>query len=357
MKYYRIKENHEKKIIIIDEPIPKIIYPKYQSLIDEKTKIDTMDKKDWSNSKKNMNKYEYVYTSANVVKNVCNILPVSRSYYKLHEMIFDYNILHTGNKIACIAEGPGGFIHCINDLNSMVDYNINEIYGITLISKDKKIPFWNKNIIKNPINKISYGHDNTGDIYKLENIESFVEYVGESTCDLVTADGGFDYSNDYNSQENLSYHLLFCEIYTSFRIQKKGGTFIIKFFDLFNHQTIQLLYLLYNHYSIVEFYKPSLSRPSNSEKYIICLDFLGINCDLGKYIDNPDKFFIKIPDSFVKDIFNYNDIFIKEQINSIKRIIENKKISEIPDKEQITIAKRWCELYKLPINKKCIYLK
>ena len=36
----------------------------------------------------------------------------------------------------CIAEGPGGFIHCINDNTNM------DVYGITLISKtDRNIPF------------------------------------------------------------------------------------------------------------------------------------------------------------------------------------------------------------------------
>ena len=42
--------------------------------------------------------------------------------------------------------------------------------------------------------------------------------------------------------------------------------------DLFNYQTIQLLYLLYCHYSMIEIFKPLTSRTSNSEKYIFEID-------------------------------------------------------------------------------------
>ena len=46
-------------------------------------------------------------------------------------------------------------------------------------------------------------------------------------------------------------------------------------------------------------------------------------------------------------------------MNKIKEILQSihKPNNNYPSKEQITNAKRWCELYDLPINTKCIYLE
>ena len=82
----------------------------------------------------------------------------------------------------------------------------------------------------------------------------FINKVGENTCHLITADGGFDYSDDYNSQENSSYRLLYSEVFIALHNQKEGGHFVLKVFDLFSYKTIQLLYLLYCHYEKVELY-------------------------------------------------------------------------------------------------------
>ena len=64
------------------------------------------------------------------------------------------------------------------------------------------------------------GYDNTGNLYKVENIQYLIDTI-KNKCDLVTGDGGFDYSKDFNKQEQFSYHLIFCEIVSAFAILKK----------------------------------------------------------------------------------------------------------------------------------------
>ena len=307
--------------------------------------------------KKKENIYEYIYTSSKKNRNICDIVPVSRSYFKIHEIIKIFNIYDKNLSCACIAEGPGGFIHCLNDNNS------SRIYGITLLCKDnKKVPFWNQLIISNKNNKLSNGSDNTGDIYHIDNVNYFIKEIGEDLCNLITADGGFDYSNDYNSQENMSYKLLYCEIFTALNIQKVGGNFVIKFFDLFNINTMKLIYILYNCYNTIEIYKPSTSRLSNSEKYIICKGLIDIPIKIinimKEYYENPEKILINIPKSFIDEITHYNQRFAEKQVQIINTIITNinKNNIEKPTKEQIVVAKRWCELYGLPLNKTCIFL-
>lgn len=354
MNNYVINSGHL-KLFKLKKDLVEINYEKKEELMKNKCKIDKIPSKKWERAKKTINKYEYIYTSSRRNRNICNILPVSRSYFKIYEILKDIIRIDNEGVAGCIAEGPGGFIHCINDNTNL------DVYGITLISTtDKNIPFWNQQIISNKKNHLSYGKDKTGDIYKLENTEEFITSLGGNLCNLVTADGGFDYSNDYNSQESDSYKLLFSEIYIALNIQKQGGSFIIKFFDIFNYKTIQLIYILYMCYQKINIFKPITSRLSNSEKYIVCEHYNGLNLEIVRSMEKHYKdgnLIIDVPLDFIEEILKYNDIFVEKQINTINEIISNinSDIDIKPSKEQIKIAKEWCIKYGLPVNESCIY--
>jgi hypothetical protein len=123
---------------------------------------------------------------------------------------------------------------------------------------------------------ITSGADNTGNLYNLENIRYLQARFG-NTMDLVTADGGFDFSVDYNSQEYLASRLIFCEILSAIVTLKPGGTFICKTFDLLNKLSIDFLFLLQCKFEYIYIFKPKTSRLANSEKYIVCKGFRGVN--------------------------------------------------------------------------------
>ena len=365
MKLYRIGI-HEKKLLFSTKSENTTVYEKKKDLMDVKCEIDKCDSRKWEEVKKKHNQYEYIYTSSKQNNNICKVIPVSRSYFKLHEIIKNKHLLEDKIYCACLAEGPGGFIHCLNNYVFGSNKVIYKVFGITLISDDKSIPYWNQIILNHRMNLISNGKDNTGNLYNYENAKEFIQTINLNHCHLVTADGGFDYSKNYNSQEDNSYKLIYSEIFVALNIQKLRGNFVLKVFDLFNYKTIQLIYLLYNCYSIIEIYKPLTSRNSNSEKYIICSQFEGCSSSikekLKEYYDKCEEIHIDIPESFIKDINDFNDIFVSSQIQSIHDIIKDiktsiKSNSKYPLKSQITNAIRWCELYNLPINENCIYLK
>jgi 23S rRNA U2552 (ribose-2'-O)-methylase RlmE/FtsJ len=346
---YKIKP-HEKILLKYKNNNNNIVFKNlYEEISKTKQKIDNYNKS-WDKAKKQANNYEFIYTSSNPLKNVCNINPIaSRSYFKILEIVNKFNIneVININNIICIAEGPGGFLQYLNS-----KYPTTNIYGITLLSKDKHIPYWSPIIVKNKNINLLYGIKNDGDLYKLSNIESIVDKMDK--CDLITADGGIDYSLNYNNQELLSYKLLYCEIYTALNLQKDNGVFIIKFFDILYYNTIQLLYILYLCYEEVIIYKPDTSRFSNSEKYIICKKYK-YNTDVIKLMHNnfklPNNLNIYIPLSFIKDIENCNKLYIKKQIENIELIINNINNNTNNNyKKQIIIAKEWCEKYNLPIN-------
>ena len=62
-------------------------------------KYDRFVSRSWNKIKKYIHDYEYIYTSPNKNKNVANFLPISRSYFKLKEILVDYDIYVKGYKI------------------------------------------------------------------------------------------------------------------------------------------------------------------------------------------------------------------------------------------------------------------
>lgn len=356
MKYFKIRNDHIKRLEVIDLINPILYEVFHQKLVETKKTIDShIDK--WNLYRSHENVYEYVYSSSDTTKNICKISPISRSYFKLQEILIDLNILQTEQMtITCIAEGPGGFIQCINH-NSNSKHNI---YGITLLSKQRNIPYWSPVVEKYKNVMLLKGRDNTGDICNIDNIYNFVSIIGENKCDLVTSDGGIDYSDDYNSQEINSYGFIFFEIFITLQIQKEGGTYILKMFDLLYHTSIQLLYILYLCYDEIYIHKPFMSRNSNSEKYIVCKGYK-VNSNVIELLKNDydkiNSFYIDIPESFIENIREYNEYYVTKQINTINFIVDNiqKKlsISKNPTDLQIKKAKEWCSIYKLPLNNKC----
>jgi 23S rRNA U2552 (ribose-2'-O)-methylase RlmE/FtsJ len=357
MSIYKLKDNDDYifKINLENKVITKNTLN--DKLIETKKKIDDFPEL-WEKYKKFTNPYEYIFISNNSNKNVCKIRPISRSFFKLHEFIKDHNIFENASNInvACIAEGPGGFIQSI--LHNLKDTNINieNLYGITLISNSNKVPSWNNTILNNSKITILKGVNKDGDICNINNIKSFINDIGENSCDLVTNDGGIDFSIDYNKQEELSYKFIYYEILISLHIQKIGGTCIIKLFDILHINTQQLLFILKLTYKDVYICKPVTSRSTNSEKYIICkgyikndtiLSFLKKNCHSINNIN------IILPDTFIKELNQYNNNFITQQIDNINFIIDLIKLDKNinnPSNEQLNLAKEWCLKYDLPIN-------
>ena len=83
----------------------------FTTINNKKKEIDNVQHK-WDSAKKISNEYEYIYTSSNHKKNISSILPVSRSFFKLREIIYDFK-LEIGDKCSCIAEAPGGFMQSL----------------------------------------------------------------------------------------------------------------------------------------------------------------------------------------------------------------------------------------------------
>ena len=319
--------------------------------------------KNWDIAKRITNKYEFIFSSGYNKINLVKKKPLSRAYFKLWEILHDFNIIHKDveTKTAHIADGPGGFIECVCDYFERYDCNHQSVDGITLRSNDRKIPNWK-------VSKDHMHHFNIklydGSIYDPLVISKFVDHVGEQSVDFVTADGGFDFSADFNSQEKQCYRLMFCEVYIALRLQKSGGNFLLKVFDLFSPETITLIALCATFYERVRIIKPNTSRPANSEKYILFSTFsqdsrtaydhhLVDMCDqIRKESFIIDALSVHNCSMFYNDLTTYNIAYTANQIHHLKctldlskNINEKNKVSMIDD--NLKLCKQWCIDYNI----------
>tara|TARA_Y100000590_G_scaffold39811_2_gene42496 strand:+ start:6426 stop:7601 length:1176 start_codon:yes stop_codon:yes gene_type:complete len=351
-------------------------------LLSLKNKIGNEEISKWDKAKKISNEYELIHLPSRRMKHesISEYSPLSRSYFKLWEMLHEHKLINNENSlnILCLAEGPGGFIEAIVNYRKR-NNKYDNIDAITLKSTTKEIPGWDKSAIflkQNPNINIHYGSDNTGDLYKLENIE-YMETICDKS-DLITADGGFDFSNNFNDQEHMSIRIILCEIVTALCCQKIGGTFVCKLFDLYTNDSISLIYLLKCVYSTVIIDKPLTSRPANSEKYIICLGFKGIDTNYLKKLkiviksweisNNNNLNIVNIFDTildndFLNKINNLNTVHYnlqKENIIKTLSLINDDKSLEYLNNLidlQIRSAVEWCNKYNVKVNEKSYFIK
>lgn len=354
---------HTKKQEEYDEIIKTInlqlhfVLSKYKNLIESYYQNNK-----WDKYKKIANDYELVFTSCYGIESVSKYNSISRSFFKLWEILMDFDMFKSKEhiKAAFIADGPGGFIEAFckyRDEHTKVKKD--SVYGITLLSKDPSVPNWKiSKAMKNKYNiELLPGEDGTGSIYNLENIKNFVQTIGSNSCEFVTADGGFDFSKDFNNQETQSFHLILCEIFIALQLQKKGGMFVLKVFDICYEETIAICYLLYMLYDNVYITKPLSSRPANSEKYIICTGYKTVKHSMLSIVKNIIKNkeditdYIKPPIEFVEEILFYNTHCVLLQIINIEKTIHcinNKKlILKKVVEEQVKFATKYCTKYQI----------
>jgi len=221
----------------------------------------------WDDAKKITNPYEYIFLSLQrrMPWSIASIQPLSRSYFKMIEM---WDLLKlTAAATSHSAEGPGGFLEAIQD---RVSAPIPMI-AMTLKSSERTVPGWRKSqsfLESYPEVRITYGADGTGNLYSLANQDAFASAATEK-ADVYTADGGFDFSADFNGQENTVQRLLIAEALAGLTTLKVGGTMILKLFDMKYRATLEFIWVLSGCFERTALIKPHTSRPANSERYWI----------------------------------------------------------------------------------------
>ena len=262
--------------------IPYLSTPLHERLTALKNEIDGIASiAHWDDAKKITNPYEYIFLSLQrrMHRSIASIAPLSRSYFKMIELwdLLGLSTLPRPTATAHSAEGPGGFLEAIQDRTS----HSTRMVAMTLRSTERSVPGWRKSaafLSAHPDVNIIYGADGTGNLYHLPNQAAFTAAardIARPGVDLYTADGGFDFSTDYNSQENTVQRLLAAEALAGLTTLRTGGVMILKMFDTKNVATLELLWTLSNCFMRTALIKPRTSRPANSERYWVGYGLLG----------------------------------------------------------------------------------
>jgi 23S rRNA U2552 (ribose-2'-O)-methylase RlmE/FtsJ len=301
-------------------------------LFNLKERIQPFDKTElWDLANRITNTYERIHTISsrlNLPSSICLLTPLSRSFFKMIEIFHVMKFFETKQKVVKmkslhLCEGPGGFIEAFFHKAEDHHKNINVSYAMTLRSTHQMIPGWRRAtpfLQRHPAVKLVYGPSNTGDIYDVQN-QNYLLDLCKKQMHLVTADGGFDFSDDFHAQEKMIFRLLVSSAYIALQTLAVEGDFVLKVFDIQSQTTRDFLTLIGSCFKEWTLYKPVTSRPCNSEWY-----FLG-------------KSAIHQRDSVVKILAEIRDMLSEEKVIA-KLLVENSKEEYIQVLQKERIAKQ-----------------
>jgi 23S rRNA U2552 (ribose-2'-O)-methylase RlmE/FtsJ len=336
----------------------------------------------WENYKKIINPYELVYTQKRnelFPEAISLYKPLSRSFFKMIEILYITNFFEENKKeyitTAHVCEGPGGFIEAILTEAEKRQIIIHDSLAMTLKPVRSNIPGWKRthNFLQKYKNvKITYGDDGTGDILIYENQNNFINSLTKPV-NIFTADGGFDFSLNYDKQESSIFPLLVASARIGLESLKKGGMIVIKFFDIHNETTKDLIFFLSLHFQKWTLYKPAMSRPCNPEQYFVGIGFRGLTTS-SKYLLRSWSFIVSkklqlnnmLPVYFPRIILNVYKYLCSNQLTNIIKQSEylcntfylinikdtdnGKKIVDILLNKHEKISYDWCVKFNMYVH-------
>lgn len=216
-----------------------------------KSKLDHLPKEVFRFAALWVNPAELLWTTRNHVK------PISRAYFKLWELLQRFgptarkNHFHTLH----LCEAPGSFIQCTQEWLRLKHPQAQWNWQAVTLKDGLE---WKVN--HQPHNLIY------ADLIKQDKLPPNCFHA-----DLVTGDGGVELDvAKLNNQELELFPLLEAQVKHAIRCCARGGSIMIKMFDLFEKETRDLIKNVVGpEFQEVHIVKPWASRICNSERYLI----------------------------------------------------------------------------------------
>lgn len=244
------------------------------------------------NSYTHLAKYLDLYrTLKKTIYSSYNMQVVTNASLKMYELLVQMRLIDKRLKninVFCNAELPGGFIATINHyIKTMTKCKLNWVASSYISETHTLGDVYG--LYSNNINNWLMDNTINGDLTNGANIVALANRVRDIFpfgVDLYTADVGIDVSNDFNNQEDQTLVLNYGQILCGLLSLSINGSMVTKqftFFTPFNRSLLQLLAYLFTYVYIT---KPATSRPLNSEVYIVCKKYKGIDLVLQSYLIN-----------------------------------------------------------------------
>lgn len=186
-----------------------------------------------------------------------SLKPVSRAYFKLREIV-ETCALGPYDRTLSLCEAPGGFVQCIAEA-------FPRLQSWSALSIDNNIDFKNEGLDFTRGQILDLGSDND-----VRNAD-VRERLSGMNVDLVTADGSL--GEDHSTLEESHFPLLLAETDAAMKALKLGGDFVCKYFEANATNTQIWISVLTNIFRYVSIVKPNSSKPTNSERYVVCRGF------------------------------------------------------------------------------------
>jgi 23S rRNA U2552 (ribose-2'-O)-methylase RlmE/FtsJ len=250
-----------------------------KSLIDKPYKTD---RKKWDYITKQME------VSYHISKRIQSTIPLAtNTVSKLIELLH-----HFSGDIFSRANPKQPFVHFDNAaLPGIFPYTMNyymqsfhphlkyKWHASSLISTTKEVndPLKDQyGLWKNYPNNWLMDKNNNGDVMNMDVQLNFKERIG-GTVDLYTSDIGFDVSMNYNEQETLQSPANLGQIISGLITLKVGGVLITKQYTFMTPFTVSVMGLMTRLFERAYITKPMTSKPDNSETYLVCVGFKGLD--------------------------------------------------------------------------------
>ena len=178
---------------------------------------------------------------------------VSRAYHKMHEM-FESCALPYPRRSLHLCEAPGGFIQWLSNHHPNPDEWTWQAMSLT------GGPSFDA-----PRLPTHRGRAFEGDVL---DVDRWKRELSEGSFDLVTADGAT--AMDHNDMEREHLSLLWAQGVVAVHCLALEGNLLLKFFEGGLYETQVFIAMMTRMFHNVSIIKPMTSRPTNSERYLIC---------------------------------------------------------------------------------------
>ncbi|KAJ1508881.1 FtsJ methyltransferase domain-containing protein 2, partial [Coelomomyces lativittatus] len=167
-----------------------------------------------------------------------------------------------------------------------------------------------------------------GDLCDLEHRSFLLTYlqthVHEQKVLLVTADGGMDVVGQEHIQEHLHLPLMLAQLHVAFQSLREHGKLVWKIYDVTTPCMMSLLTCVAMHFRSFTLWKPTTSRPANSERYVLADGFLSLpqHYALPNWTSpvSPMTGWIAPPPSLLKFLFRINVRHHQRQYHALVRL-------------------------------------
>ena len=238
----------------------------------------------------------------------------ARSVYKLKEIHDNYNILSPSySNFVDLCAAPGSWTQMLRILTKS-----NPNAKIVSVDIQHIVPIEGVTIIK-------------GDITRQDTIEKILANFDQKKVDVIIFDGAPDVTGVIDVDMYMQVELIIFALVIVMKLLKKGGIFVAKMFKVgagddlekvrrenlyavksdFYYEKVKILF------DNVFYFKPTSSRASSHETYLICENFEIEDEDILKIIEN----------ATMEEIFNYEELIKDEKAKNFLQFLVKGKYS------------------------------